>query len=400
MGDLIQMDQAYILNVYKRLNIEVEYAEGSYLVDKKGDRYLDLFSGLSVNNLGHRNQHIINNIKDQLDCYLHISNFFVSEPTVDLAKLLVENSFASKIFFSNSGTEANEAAIKLARKYGKTISKNKFEILTANKSFHGRTYGGMTLTGQEKYKKMFTPTIDGVKHFELNDLESLENLVSEQTCAVFLELVQGESGVNEVTDTFMSKLNELRSKYKFLICIDEVQTGMGRTGDLFAYEHYNVTPDLVTLAKSIGGGLPLGALLVPYYLENVFAPGEHGTTFGGNPVSCIAGKAVLEEVIKPSFQKEIKDKGQYVINRVKELKSSYPQLIKQIRGRGLMIGIEVRDRDLAYRIRELAMEKKVLINIASQTVIRLLPPLTISYEELDVFLNLFENIVSTIEKEQ
>lgn len=393
MGNLYEEDRKYILNLYNRLNLQIERAEGIYLYDRDNNKYLDMYSGISVNNLGY-NKEIIDAIVNQAHKYIHLSNYLVAEPTVKLAKLLVENSFASKVFFSNSGTEANEAAIKLCRKYGKTISSEKYQILAALNSFHGRTCGGLTLTGQEKYQKDFRPLLSGVDYFEFNNISSLRDKVNENTCAIFLEVIQGEGGIIEVSQEFIDELVELSNKYKFLIVIDEIQTGLGRSGELFAFEKYKFTPDIVTLAKSIGGGLPLGATLISKELEDILRPGDHGTTFGGNPVACAAGECVLNTIINTNILEEVQNKSKYLLGELAKIKVSYPEIIKDIRGRGFMIGIDV--GDYAMIIRDKAQERKLLLNITNKTIIRLLPSLCISKEEIDEFIYIFKEVLNTI----
>lgn len=392
MGTLHDNDKKYILNLYNRLNLEVERADGVYLYDKNNNKYLDMYSGISVNNLGY-DKEIANVIKNQVDKYIHLSNYFVSEPTVNLAKLLVDNSFASKVYFSNSGTEANEAAIKLCRKYGRKINDNKIEILSALNSFHGRTYGGLTLTGQEKYQNDFKPLLSGVNYFEFNNIESLRDKVSENTCAVFLEIIQGEGGIVEVSQEFMNELVKLSKMYNFLIVIDEIQTGIGRSGDLFAFEKYNITPDIVTLAKSIGGGLPLGAMLVNEKLEEVLKVGDHGSTFGGNPVACAAGEYVLNKIVNTDLLKEVKEKSNYLLNELENIKEEFPTLIKEIRGRGMMIGIDVGENAIA--IRDCALDNRLLLNVTNKTIIRLLPSLCISNSEINEFLEKFREVLKS-----
>ncbi|MDU6340867.1 MAG: aspartate aminotransferase family protein [Clostridium sp.] len=392
MGTLHDNDKKYILNLYNRLNLETERADGVYLYDKNNNKYLDMYSGISVNNLGY-DKEIANVIKNQVDKYIHLSNYFVSEPTVNLAKLLVDNSFASKVYFSNSGTEANEAAIKLCRKYGRKINDNKIEILSALNSFHGRTYGGLTLTGQEKYQNDFKPLLSGVNYFEFNNIESLRDKVSENTCAVFLEIIQGEGGIVEVSQEFMNELVKLSKMYNFLIVIDEIQTGIGRSGDLFAFEKYNITPDIVTLAKSIGGGLPLGAMLVNEKLEEVLKVGDHGSTFGGNPVACAAGEYVLNKIVNTDLLKEVKEKSNYLLNELENIKEEFPTLIKEIRGRGMMIGIDVGENAIA--IRDCALDNRLLLNVTNKTIIRLLPSLCISNSEINEFLEKFREVLKS-----
>ena len=392
MGTLHDNDKKYILNLYNRLNLEAERADGVYLYDKNNNKYLDMYSGISVNNLGY-DKEIANVIKNQVDKYIHLSNYFVSEPTVNLAKLLVDNSFASKVYFSNSGTEANEAAIKLCRKYGRKINDNKIEILSALNSFHGRTYGGLTLTGKEKYQNDFKPLLSGVNYFEFNNIESLREKVSENTCAVFLEIIQGEGGIVEVSQEFMNELVKLSKMYNFLIVIDEIQTGIGRSGDLFAFEKYNITPDIVTLAKSIGGGLPLGAMLVNEKLEEVLKVGDHGSTFGGNPVACAAGEYVLNKIVNTDLLKEVKEKSNYLLNELENIKEEFPTLIKEIRGRGMMIGIDVGENAIA--IRDCALDNRLLLNVTNKTIIRLLPSLCISNSEINEFLEKFREVLKS-----
>lgn len=392
MTHLYDQDKTYVLNLYNRLNINIVKGEGSYLYDDQGHSYLDMFSGIAVNNLGHGNPIIRAAVMNQMDRYFHLSNFFPSEPVVALAKLLVENSFASKVFFSNSGTEANEAAIKLARKYGHSKHADKTELLSFNGSFHGRTLGGMTLTGQQKYKKSFKPLLPDVSHVLFNDIQDLESKVSEKTCAFFIEMIQGEGGITEVSEEFMVELVMLSKKFDFMIIVDEIQTGLGRAGDLFAYEKFEFTPHIVTLAKSLGGGLPLGAMLVAQELESILLPGDHGSTFGGNPVACAAGTAVMKILTSDGFLEDVKSKSMYLIKQLNEIALAHPEIIKEVRGRGLIIGIEMSD-DHANIIKTKALEKGLLLNVTRGNVIRLLPPLTISYSELDQFLMLFNSLI-------
>lgn len=393
MGSLHENDKKYILNLYNRLNLEVERAEGVYIYDKDNNKYLDMYSGISVNNLGY-DEGIATAIKNQVDKYIHLSNYFVSEPTVNLAKLLVDNSFASKVYFSNSGTEANEGALKLCRKYGRSISEDKIEVLSALNSFHGRTCGGLTLTGQEKYQKDFKPLLPGVNYFEFNNIDSLRERVNKNTCAVFLEVIQGEGGIVEVSQEFINEVVKLSKIYDFLIVIDEIQTGIGRSGDLFAFEKYNFNPDIVTLAKSIGGGLPLGAILVSERLEGILKIGDHGSTFGGNPVACAAGEFVLDKVINTNLLDEVREKSKYILEELEKIKKDFPTLIKEIRGRGMMIGVDVGEN--AVSIRDNAMGNNLLLNVTNKTVIRLLPPLCISYNEINEFLEKFRDILGGI----
>ncbi|WP_202709309.1 aspartate aminotransferase family protein [Sporosalibacterium faouarense] len=394
MSNIFEEDKKYVLNVYRRDKLKITEGRGSYLYDEDGNKYLDMYSGIAVNNLGLSNPEVLSRIASQASKFIHLSNYFVSEPTVKLAKLLVESSFASKVFFTNSGAEANEAAIKLARKFGKELNRNKIEILTAYNSFHGRTCGSLTLTGQKKYQNDFQPLLSGVGHFIFNDIISLREKVNENTCAVFLEMIQGEGGIKEATQEFIDTLVELANKYNFLIIVDEIQTGLGRVGDLFAYEKYEFTPHIVTLAKSLGGGIPLGAMLVNEQISEVLQHGDHGSTFGGNSLACAAGEYILATVNKNGFKKEVKNKSRYIFNKVYELRGKFPKIIKEVRGRGLMIGIDV--GDYAKEIKTKGIERKLLLNITNKTVVRLLPALTISFGEIDEFLSKFKLILQDI----
>lgn len=393
MKSLYEQDKKYILNTYNRLDLIIEKGEGSYVFDIAGNKYLDMYGGISVNNLGH-DKGIVEAIIKQASKYMHLSNYFVSEPVVNLAKLLVENTFASKVFFTNSGTESNEAAIKLCRKYGKEINENKYELLSACNSFHGRTTGSLALTGQEKYQKNFMPLIPGVSHFKYNDIEDLKSKVNENTCGLFLEIIQGEGGIVEISKEFMNEVIKLSKKYKFLIVIDEIQAGMGRTGDLFAYEQYNFTPHIVTISKSVGGGIPLGAMLVSKDVENILQPGDHGSTFAANPVSCAGGEYVMNKLVNTDLCSEVKLKGNYLINKLNNLKENHPNIIKDVRGRGLMIGIDV--GKYANDIKKIAQENRLLLNSTNNTIIRLLPSLCITTDEIDEFLTIFERILKEV----
>lgn len=385
-------DKKYLLNIYKRYPIVVKRAKGMYIY-ANGKKYLDMFSSLSTNSLGHRNLKVIFGIEKQLRKYLHLSNYFVSKPSVKLAELLIKQSFASKVMFTNSGTEANEAALKLVRLYGK--ENNKREILTLKDSFHGRTYGGMSLTGQKKKTIKFAPLLSRIRHITRNDIKELRERVNENTVAIFIELIQGEGGVNQLTKEYVDEIVSLREKYNFLIVVDEIQTGLLRTGLLFAYMHYKFIPDIVTLAKSLGGGLPLGAMLVGERLENILSIGDHGTTFGGNPLACSAGYALVKEVSKFKLYQHVYEMSNYFFDSLNCLKIKYPALIKDVRGKGLMIGIEM-DCDIE-KLKEELLLSYILINFTNINIIRLLPALIIKKKHIDYFISEFDRILQLIE---
>lgn len=395
--DLFNLDQNYILNTYKRMPLTIKKAKGSYLYDDKGNKYLDMFSGIAVSSLGHLHPKVIQAMKKQMKKNLHLSNYFISKPLVSLAEGLVNHSFASKVFFTNSGAEAIEASIKLVRKYGKTISPDKFKIITLSESFHGRTMGGLSLTAQPKYQESFLPLLPGVIYVERNNINELKNAVKEDVCAVFIEMIQGESGVQVLSKEFVDELIRLSKEHKVLIVADEIQTGLLRTGKLFAYEHTNLIPDVLTLAKSLGGGLPLGAMLVSKSLENVLKAGDHGTTFGGNPLAAASGLATFEILSNPQMILEVQEKSSYLFEELNKLKLKY-EIIKEIRGKGLMIGLEV--GKFADQIKSEALNKHVLLNVTNQTVIRLLPPLNMTYKDLKVFLDVIESILISLKTNQ
>ncbi len=291
---LKEREKQFILQTYKRLPIEVDHADGVHVYGKDGKKYLDFFGGIAVNALGYNNARVKRAILNQVDRYMHVSNLFYMDVQVELAEMICKLSGYSKIFFTNSGTEAVEAAIKLSRKWGSSAGKSKLFALT--NSFHGRTLGALSLTDRAKYRQGFEPFLPDVDHIEFNDVFDLERKVDSTTAAVFIEFIQGEGGINVISNEFVDQLFALRDKYHFLIVADEIQSGIYRTGRLFAYEHYAVRPDAITVAKPLGGSLPLGGLLVDSHLVDVLGYGAHGTTFGGNPVSCAAGLATLQEL--------------------------------------------------------------------------------------------------------
>ncbi len=394
MSELLAQDKKYLLNVYNRMEIEIKKGEGSYLIDNDGNKYLDMFSGIAVNGLGQNQENIKDKIKEQLDDYIHLSNYFASRPVVELAHQLVDNTFADKIFFSNSGSEANEAALKLARLYAKNIAEDKTEFLAATDAFHGRTMGSLSLTGRIKYRNKFSPLVPEINHFNFNDGKDLKEKVSKKTAGVFIEIIQGEGGIHEISQDFVDTLLELSDKYNFLIIVDEIQSGMGRSGDFLALEKYDFEPDLVTMAKSLGGGLPLGALLVNKRLKDVFSYGDHGSTFGGNPLACAVGSEVVKTITDPDFQKSMEEKSKFLLTELEKLMKKYPEIINEIRGRGMMLGLET--GEYGKLIKKKAKDKNLLLNLTDETVIRLLPPLNIKRDEIKEFLKIFREILAEI----
>ncbi len=372
---------------YNRIPLEISHGEGVHLFTKNGERYLDFFAGLAVNALGYSHPAISDAITKQLNRFSHLSNSYITDVQITFAESLLKYSGMEKIFLTNSGTEAVEGVLKLLRKfYGREK-----KIFALTNSFHGRTYGALSLTGREKYKKPFLPLLDGIQFITFNNIKELEESIDENTAAIFLELIQGEGGINVVSPEFAECLLNLRTKFDFAIVIDEIQSGIGRTGNGFAFDHYNLVPDILIVAKAIGGGLPLGAFLTSEKFSNVFNPGEHGTTFGGNPVACAAGTVVLKEVFENGLIDQVKSNGEYIFKELNELKKKFESIIKDVRGLGYFIGIEVEND--GNKFVEKFRDRKVLINCTNKNVLRILPPLIVQKEHIDFFLYNFYEIL-------
>ncbi|MFZ1082863.1 MAG: acetylornithine/succinylornithine family transaminase [Candidatus Kryptoniota bacterium] len=384
--NLKDKEKQFILQTYKRLPVEVDHADGVYVYGSDGKKYLDFFGGIAVNALGYNNARVKAAIIDQVNRYMHMSNIFYMDVQVELAETICNLSGYSKIFFTNSGTEAVEAAIKLARRWGSRESKTKLFALT--NSFHGRTMGALSLTDRAKYRHGYEPFLPEVDHVTFNDVDELRRKVDSNTAAVFVEFVQGEGGINIVSNEFTEELFSLRRKHNFLIVADEIQAGIYRTGKLFAFEHYGVHPDLVTLAKPLGGSLPLGGLLVDSKLADVLDYGAHGTTFGGNPVSCAAGLATVRELCERNIDAHVTTTGKYLKQRLLDFQAKYVDFVSEVRGPGLMIGVECKT-DCSEFVNRL-LSNGVLVNCTNGNVIRLLPPLIIEEEHVDVFMAAFE----------
>lgn len=377
--------------VYSKWDIEPVSAEGSTIIDKNGKHYLDFTSGIGVCNLGHRPANVQAAVENQLNSFWHVSNLFIQSNQDAAAKMLTEASGLDLVFFSNSGAEANEAAIKLARK-----ATGRSKIITFSNSFHGRTFATMSATGQEKIQKGFGPMLETFKHLPFNDLSALREELDENTAAVMLEVVQGEGGIHPATAEFLQELTTFCKNSGTLLIVDEIQTGMGRTGKPFAYQHFDLQPDIVTVAKGLGSGFPIGAMIGSKELEEAFGPGSHGSTFGGNPISIAAAAVTMNTIFEPAFLAEVAAKGDYLKNNLKELLNF--SLVTDIRQLGLMAGIEV-NQNAAPLLTELR-KKGLLLLPAGEKVIRLLPPLTVTNEEIDeamasmqvAFNNLLTNV--------
>ena len=375
-----------LMSTYSYLPINLVKGEGTYLFDDKGNKYIDFTSGIGVNSLGYGNSNWIKAITDTISNLQHISNIFLNENTLKLAEELTKKSKMSKVFFCNSGAEANEGAIKLARKYSfDKYGSNRNKILTLNDSFHGRTLAALTATGQDKFHNYYFPFPEGFDYFEANNIEALKDKLSDDVCAIMMESIQGEGGVTPLNKDFVNEVYNICREKDIVLIFDEVQCGIGRTGKLFGYEYFDVKPDIVTVAKWLGAGLPIGGFLCSEKLSEVFNPGDHGTTFGGNPAVCSGALVVLDTICNENKLNEIKENGEYLMDLLKNIKSP---LIKDVRGKGLMIGVEITESPA--KIQKKALEKGLLVLTAGKNVIRLLPPLIISKKEIEKGVKILE----------
>lgn len=387
------IDDRYIIHTYKRQPLLLVKGKGAYLWDSSGKKYLDFFSGLAVNNVGNCNAKVVKAIRRQAGMLMHTSNIYYTEPMLKVAEMLGDY-FDGKVFFCNSGAEANEAAIKLARKWGNDDG-DRFEIITMENSFHGRTLTTITATGQPKYQKGFEPLPEGFRYAKFNDLGSVEDLISPKTCAIMVEPIQGEGGVTIGEIAFIKGLREICDEKNLLLIFDEVQTGIGRTGSLFAFEYYSVKPDVLTCAKALGGGLPIGVMIASQKYAGVFEPGNHASTFGGNAIACAAAQAVLETMQKENLLENAKSMGELLLEKLTAFQAKYP-FIKDIRGKGVMIGIELEMS--GAEIVEQARKKGLLINCTADKVIRLLPPLTIKRNHITECVKILDTIFSQVKR--
>lgn len=388
MTDWMERESQVYFQIHKRTPLVIESGEGTYVFDANGRRYLDFVAGIAVNSLGHRHPVLVNAIREQADKLIHISNIFYSEPQVQLAELLVQHSCMDRVYFLNSGAEANEAAIKLARRWGRDYKEGAFEIISALNSFHGRTLAAITATGTERYKAPFAPLPPGFITVPFDDVDALKQATTPQTCAILLEVIQGEGGVNIPADDYLRNVRAWCDEQKILLILDEVQTGIGRTGSLFAYEQTGIEPDVMTLAKGLAGGVPIGALLAKEAAAAAFLPGDHGSTFGGNPLATGAGYAVLKYVIDEDLSGQVRRKGERLLARLRSLEDRYPE-ITEVRGRGLLCAVQF-DSDIAEQIVGACMDRGLLVNQLKPNAIRLMPPLTVREEELDEAVDTIE----------
>lgn len=382
---LIERSMSVIANTYSRFPIVFKRGNGCTLWDSRGRAYTDFVAGIAVCNLGHCHPVVNEAISRQMVNLIHVSNLYYTEPQVELAETLVNHSFADKVFLCNSGAEANEAAIKLARKY----SQPRYKIITMEGSFHGRTLATLSATGQRKFQQGFEPMLSGFKYVPFNDIKAVRNSIDSETCAVILEPIQGEGGVNLPSDSYLKEIRELCYENNLLLIFDEVQVGIGRTGKLFAYEHYDVEPDIMTLAKALANGLPIGAMLARDEVAKSFTPGSHASTFGGNPLCTAAALSCIRTVFQGEVLAHCRKMGDYLIHRLMQLKQKY-SFIRDVRGKGLMVGMEL---DFpGQTVVDRCMEEGILINCTRENVLRFLPPLVITQEEIDYLIDVLGKV--------
>ncbi|OGW91397.1 MAG: acetylornithine aminotransferase [Nitrospirae bacterium RIFCSPLOWO2_12_FULL_63_8] len=389
--ELRQDADRYLMNTYARSPISIVRGRGSKVYDLEGREYLDFVAGIAVNVLGHGHPDLVAAIQKQAQQLLHASNLYYTEPQTKLAKMLVEHSFAKKVFFCNSGAEANETAIKLARRYAhQKYGAERYEIITMLQSFHGRTMATLTATGQEKVQKGFEPLLPGFTYVPFNNLSAVEQAVSSKTAAILLEPVQGEGGVRVADKSYLKGLRELCRQRDLLLIFDEVQTGVGRTGTLFAYEQLGVAPDVMTLGKGLGGGLPIGACLATEEAAAALEPGTHASTFGGNPVSCAAGLAVLRTLLEGRVLEHGRRMGDYLAHGLQDIKDRLP-IVKEVRGLGLLQGMELTVDGKSVVTDCLA--RGLLINCTAERVLRFVPPLIITQTDIDRLLDILNQVL-------
>ncbi len=393
MSNWPELEQKYFMRTFERLPVTLVRGQGARVWDEDGREYLDFVGGWAVTSLGHCHPAVVGAVSEQAGTLIQVSNQFYTVPQIRLAELLVQNSCLDKVFFCNSGAEANEGAVKLARRYGKRYLNGAYEVITATDSFHGRTLAMVAATGQSKHQKPYLPLPAGFVNVAYNSVDAIKAAASDQTCAVMLEPVQGEGGVNLPDNDYLAAVRAWCDQAGILLILDEIQTGVGRTGTLFAYEHYGVEPDIMTLAKGLASGIPIGAILAKDR-ASVFTPGEHGSTFGGNPLACAAAYATLKFIIDNDISGNANRMGQYLTAGLERLKQKF-QFITDVRGRGLLVALELAG-DIAQSVVMACLERGLLVNRLKPNALRFMPPLIIGNDEVDEALVILDTVLSTI----
>jgi predicted acetylornithine/succinylornithine family transaminase len=387
--EIIQGEKDYVLHTYNRPEVVFTKGEGVYLYDTDGKKYLDFVAGIAVNALGHSDAEWAATVQAQAGQLTHVSNLYHTEAHVALAKRLVEHSFADKVFFCNSGAEANEAAVKFARKWAKQNgAESKSKLVAFTHSFHGRTMGSLSVTHKQKYREPFEPLLPGVTFAGFNDLDSAKEAITDEVCAVILEPIQGEGGIHPATPEFLQGVRHLCDEHQAILIFDEVQCGLGRTGHLWAHEALGVTPDIMTLAKPLAGGLPIGAVLVTDEVAGAIEPGDHGSTFAGGVLVCAAAQVVFDRVSQPQFLQQVQENGAYLQHRLQTLES---EQIVAVRGLGLMVGLEL--KTAVAPLVAAAREKGLMLVGAGDNVVRFVPPLIVSREQIDEAVGILEEVI-------
>ena len=393
LDKIIGLDEQYYMNTFgKRLPVAFEKGEGMKLISVDGDEYYDFLGGIAVNALGHHHPEFIKMLKEQLDKVLHTSSLYYIENQAKLAKELCDHSCADKAFFASTGAEANEGAIKLAKIYFYKQQKDKYEVISLDKSFHGRTLATVAATGQEKYQKPYRPLIPGFKQVEPNNIDAMKAAITDKTCAIMIELIQGEGGVYPMSKEYVAELRKICDEKEIILIFDEVQTGMGRTGEYFAHQYYGIEPDIFTCAKALGGGIPIGAIGAKEFVAKAFEPGDHGTTFGGNPFSTMAGLGVFKIFEEEKILDNVKKMSKYFVEELEKIKEKFPDRIVEIRYAGLLIGVELCEK-IAKDTFTKMFEAKFLTSLCKNTI-RLAPPLIIKKEDIDAFIAAFDKVLS------
>ena len=389
--EIFAKDKSDYLPVFARYNIVLDHGDGPYVYDTKGKKYIDFLAGIAVNVVGHNYKPLVDAVSKQASKMIHCSNLYYTEVQVEAAEKLKKLSGMDKVFFGNSGAEANEGAIKLARKYATNIDPEKIQIISALHSFHGRTLATLTATGQDHYHHGFGPLPAGFDSVPYNDIQALEAKMSDKTCAVMLEAIQGEGGVHVPDPDYLPKVRALCDKYNAVLIFDEVQCGMGRTGTFFGCQQFGVKPDIVTLAKGLAGGVPIGAFMATDKVANAFHAGDHGSTFGGNPLACAAACVVLDALIDGNLMENAKEIGAYLQSKFEEYKAKYPNLIKEVRGRGLILGMELTrpGREIANE----CLDYGAIINCTAGNVLRFVPPLNITKAHVDELISVLDKVL-------
>lgn len=389
--EIFAKDKSDYLPVFARYNIVLDHGDGPYVYDTKGKKYIDFLAGIAVNVVGHNYKPLVDAISKQASKMIHCSNLYYTEVQVEAAEKLKKLSGMDKVFFGNSGAEANEGAIKLARKYATNIDPEKIQIISALHSFHGRTLATLTATGQDHYHHGFGPLPAGFDYVPYNDIQALEAKMSDKTCAVMLEAIQGEGGVHVPDPDYLPKVRALCDKYNAVLIFDEVQCGMGRTGTFFGCQQFGVKPDIVTLAKGLAGGVPIGAFMTTDKVASAFHAGDHGSTFGGNPLACAAACVVLDALIDGNLMENAKEIGAYLQSKFEEYKAKYPNLIKEVRGRGLILGMELTrpGREIANE----CLDYGAIINCTAGNVLRFVPPLNITKAHVDELISVLDKVL-------